>query len=70
MTISEAECVVQEVYNRIDPNARLIWGAQVDPDLEQTVRTMIVVTGVKSAQIYGHGSDKNITYKYGIDFVE
>jgi len=47
MTISEAECVVQEVYSRIDPNARLIWGAQVDPDLEQTVRTMIVVTGVK-----------------------
>jgi len=70
MTISEAESVVQEVYNRIDSNARLIWGAQVDSELEQTVRTMIVVTGVTSAQIYGHGSDKNITYKYGIDFVE
>lgn len=70
MTISEAECVVQEVYDRIDSNARLIWGAQIDPDLEQTVRTMIVVTGVTSAQIYGHGTDKNITLKYGIDFVD
>ncbi len=71
MTISEAESVVQEVYSRIDSNARLIWGgAQVDPDLEKTVRTMIVVTGVTSAQIYGHGNDKDITYKYGIDFVE
>ena len=70
MTISEAESVVQEVYSRIDKNARLIWGAQIDPDLEQTVRTMIVVTGVTSAQIYGHGSDKNITFRYGIDFVE
>ena len=70
MTISEAESVVQEVYSRIDSNARLIWGAQIDPDLEQTVRTMIVVTGVTSAQIYGHGTDKSITFKYGIDFVE
>lgn len=70
MTISEAESVVQEVYNRIDSSARLIWGAQIDPDLEQTVRTMIVITGVTCTQIYGHGNHKNITLKYGIDFVE
>ncbi len=70
MTIEEAESVIQEVYKRVDPNARLIWGAQVDPDLEHRIRTMIVVTGVKSPQIYGHGSSKNITRKYGIDFVK
>lgn len=70
MTIAEAESVVQEVYSRIDPNARLIWGAQVDPDLEHTVRTMLVVTGVKSPQIYGHGGAKNVTRRYGIDFVK
>ena len=70
MTISEAEGVVQEVYSRIDPSARLIWGAQIDPSLDQTVRTMIVVTGVKSPQIYGHGSAQNVTRRYGIDFVK
>jgi cell division protein FtsZ len=70
MTIAEAENVVQEVYNRIDPEARLIWGAQIDPELEHTVRTMLVVTGVKSAQIYGKGSSRNITSRYGIDFVK
>lgn len=70
MTIAEAESVVQEVYSRIDPNARLIWGAQVDPDLEHSVRTMLVVTGVKSPQIYGSGNSKNVTRKYGIDFVK
>ncbi|AEH61817.1 cell division protein FtsZ [Methanosalsum zhilinae DSM 4017] len=70
MTIAEAETVVQEVYSRIDPSARLIWGAQVDPELDQTVRTMIVVTGVKSPQIYGEGSAKNVTRRYGIDFVK
>lgn len=69
MTIEEAERVVEEVYNKIDPEARLIWGAQIDPDLEHTIRTMLVVTGVKSAQIYGKGSGKNITSRFGIDFV-
>lgn len=70
MTIAEAESVVQEVYSRIDPEARLIWGAQVNDELENTVRTMIVVTGVKSPQIYGHGGARTVTRKYGIDFVK
>lgn len=70
MTIAEAESVVQEVYSRIDPDARVIWGAQVDEELENTVRTMLVVTGVKSPQIYGHGGTRNVTRKYGIDFVK
>lgn len=33
MTIEEAQSIVQEVYNRIDPNARIIWGARIDPNL-------------------------------------
>jgi len=33
MTVTEAEGVVQEVYERIDPDARIIWGAQIDPGL-------------------------------------
>ena len=71
MTVSDAEGVVEEVYQRIDPNARLIWGAQIDPSLENTVRTMLVVTGVKSPQIYGRGGSTgpSVIRKYGIDFV-
>ncbi|MCD6145418.1 cell division protein FtsZ [ANME-2 cluster archaeon] len=69
MTVAEAEGVVEEVYQRVDPNARLIWGAQIDPSLENTVRTMLVVTGVKSPQIYGKGAGTNVIRKYGIDFV-
>ena len=71
MTIADAESVVQELYERIDPSARIIWGAQVDPEFEHTVRTMLIVTGVNSSQIYGHGHAvaKNVAVKYGIDFV-
>jgi len=53
MTIGEAEAVVEEVYNAIDPEARLIWGASVDPDLGDVIRTMVIITGVASTQILG-----------------
>ena len=70
MTIAEAESVVNELYTRIDPKARLIWGATVDPELEHIIRTMIVVTGVKSPQILGRNTAGNIgTARYGIDVV-
>ncbi len=70
MTIAEAESVVKELHNRIDPKARLIWGAVVDPELENTVRTMVVVTGVKSPQILGKGTGNLDNLRYGIDFVK
>ena len=53
MAIEEAEGVVEEIYDRIDPDARIIWGTSIDEELEGTMRTMIVVTGVESPQIYG-----------------
>jgi len=53
MAIEEAEGVVEEIYDRIDPDARIIWGTSIDDDLEGEMRTMIVVTGVDSPQIYG-----------------
>ncbi|WP_276271314.1 cell division protein FtsZ [Haloarcula litorea] len=53
MSIEEAEGVVEEIYDRIDPDARIIWGASVNNEFEGKMETMIVVTGVESPQIYG-----------------
>jgi cell division protein FtsZ len=79
MTISEAEAVVEEVYNAIDPEARLIWGASVDPDLGDVIRTMVIITGVSSTQILGKPMEEQQpafnpqktlkTQKFGLDFV-
>ena len=57
MSIEEAEGVVEEIYDRIDPDARIIWGTSVDEDLEGEMRTMVVVTGVESPQIYGRSDE-------------
>jgi len=69
MTVSEAERVVEEVHNRINANARIIWGAAVDPALERTLRVMVVLTGVRSRQILGPGSRVQLTQPQGIEFV-
>ncbi len=80
MTIAEAESVVEEVYNAIDADARLIWGASVDPELGDMVRTMVIITGVKSNQILGKAAPEPVqvaakhqdtlkSQKFGIDFV-
>ncbi len=69
MTVSEAEKVAEEIQKRTNPQARIIWGAQIDPTLQHTIRVMIVITGVKSKQILGPSMDKRIGRKLGIDFV-
>jgi cell division protein FtsZ len=53
MSISEAEKVAEIIQAKISPNARIIWGAAVDPALRQKVRVMVVITGVKSKNIIG-----------------
>ncbi|MGQ9582140.1 MAG: cell division protein FtsZ [Thermoplasmatota archaeon] len=69
MTVSEAERVVEEVHNRINPASRIIWGAAVDPALERTIRVMLVVTGVKSRQILGPGTRTAYSQPHGIEFI-
>src|SRR5512145_375386 len=71
MTMEEAEGVVQEVYNRVDQNARIIWGAQVDPSMQNKMRTLLVVTGVRSPQIYGRNEKltPKVQKQFEIDFI-
>ncbi|QSG14381.1 cell division protein FtsZ [Halapricum desulfuricans] len=74
MSIEEAEGVVEEIYDRIDPDARIIWGASVDQDHDGKMETMIVVTGVDSPQIYGksEAEQEKAAQQLGddIDYVE
>lgn len=53
MTITEAEQAAEIIQNKINPNARIIWGASIDETIDHTVRVMVVITGVKSKHIYG-----------------
>jgi cell division protein FtsZ len=69
MTVAEAERVAEEVHARVNQNARIIWGAAIDPTLENTVRVMLVVTGVKSKQVLGKRKFDEGMDTLGVEFV-
>ncbi len=75
MTLEEARKIVETVSEKLDPDARIIWGAQISEDLKNIVRTMLIVTGVKSSQIFGRAHKvaekgrKEIEHELGIEFV-
>ena len=46
LTLHEAEKFVQVVADKLDPEANIIWGTQIDESLQNTVRTTVVVSGI------------------------
>jgi len=75
LTLNEARKVVEAISQRLNENAKIIWGAQIYEDMGGMLRTMLIVTGVKSPQIFGSSktmsSDKidEIENELGIEFV-
>ena len=53
MVLDEARQIVEEISKRLHEDATIIWGAQVSDDLKNIVKVMIIVTGVRSADIFG-----------------
>jgi cell division protein FtsZ len=76
MTLDEARKVVETVSERLAEEARIIWGAQIYEDLTKTIRTMLIITGVTSSQIFGptHKSSEkkreHIENQLGIEFIK
>lgn len=77
MTLDEARKVVETITEKLDEDARVIWGAQIYKDMEKTIRTMLIVTGVKSSQIFGSDKKKSADKKkkeieqhLGIEFLD
>ncbi len=56
LTISEAEKAAEVVGEKINPSARIIWGCSIEPELEKTVRVLLVITGIKSKSFLGKES--------------
>jgi len=76
MSLDECKTIIETVGNKLSPNAKLIWGAQISPDMDKSIRVLLIVTGVKSAQILGHGETlesmkhREIEEELGIEFFE
>lgn len=60
LTLHESEKIVQIVADKFDPEANVIWGVQIDEDLQNMVRTTIVVSGVKTQDEYSERAIEKI----------
>ncbi len=75
MSLDEYKKVMEIVGSKISPDAKIISGAQISPDMENTMKVLLIITGVKSSQIIGAGdfsidNSGTLGEELGIDFFE
>jgi cell division protein FtsZ len=76
ITIKECQEIVEAVTTKLNPDAKIIWGAQIVKELGDTIRAMLIITGVKTPHLFGlekkimTAKQKEIERVLGIDFVE
>jgi cell division protein FtsZ len=72
MTLAEAGEAAKLVHQMISSDARIIWGVQVHPEMQGFVRVLLILTGVRSPQIYGRSERKQseVQNHFEIDFLK
>lgn len=48
MSVEEAHIVLDEVKKRINPNARIIWGARIDESMKNDIKVLTILVGAKN----------------------
>lgn len=76
MSLDEYKQVMEIIGEKVSPDAKIISGAQISPDMDKSLRVLLIVTGVKSSQILGVSTEltrkqqSELTQELGIDFAE
>ena len=76
LSLDEYKEAVQLIGEQLSPDARIISGAKISPDLEKSLKVMVIITGVHSAQISGEkvsieeGRRQDMESELGIEFFE
>ena len=63
MSLGDAVQCAKLIIDKINPYARIIWGATTDESMGDEIRVLLVLTGVKSEQIHGaalHSQMRNL----------
>ena len=75
-SLNEYKKIMQIVGEKVKPDAKIISGAQISPDMENSIKVLIIATGVKSDQITGISDQLSKTQadeleeELGINFLE
>jgi len=58
LTLKEAEGIANNITERLEASANVIWGARIQDEYKGKVRVMAIMTGVQSAQVLGPSTQK------------
>ncbi|MFC6871869.1 cell division protein FtsZ [Halobellus marinus] len=58
LTLKEAEGIANNITERLEARANVIWGARIQDEYKGKVRVMAIMTGVQSAQVLGPSTQK------------
>ncbi len=47
MTLKETREIIKKISEKLDPNARILWGANVDRYMRQKIRVMLILSGLE-----------------------
>ncbi|MGC8993654.1 MAG: cell division protein FtsZ [Candidatus Aenigmatarchaeota archaeon] len=73
ITVKESQKVVETVASRLNEDAKIIWGVQIDKSLNGKLKTLVVVTGLEKPEYFKVKSlkKKNEIERYlGVEYVE
>lgn len=75
MSLDECKEIIRTVGDKLNSQAKMIWGAKISPDMDKSIRVLLILTGVKSSQVLGEGEDlesikhREIEEELGIEFL-
>lgn len=75
-SLDEYKQVMETINEKVSSDAKIISGAQIAPDMGNSLKVLLIVTGVKSAQILGSsdaldmGDSEQLSKELGIEFLE
>jgi cell division protein FtsZ len=76
MSLDECKKIIESVESKLSPTAKMIWGAKITPDMEKSIRVLLILTGVKSSQIIGNDGTldeimhRELEEEFDIDFIQ
>lgn len=76
LALEEFKQIIQYIGDKLSPEAKIISGAQISKDMQNSVRVMVIITGVKSSQIsgdkrsYEQAKQDEMGEELGIEYIE
>jgi len=73
ITVRESQKVIETVASRLSEDAKIIWGVQIDKNLNGKLKTLVVITGLEKPDYFkvkGFKKRKEIEKYLGVEFAE